>query len=262
MTDPVIAAQALAGIAPFRLVDARDEAAFAAGHPAHAVRAPLEAWIAAAKTPATFFDNHGFWQQALEDLGLDKTTPAVVYDDGRMVEAARVWFVLQYFGAKAYLLDGGWPALRDADTSGATAPRPDAPRLVALAGSGPIGLAVREELRERLDEVQVLDARTEAEYAGRDLKANKRGGHLPGATLVPHAELLQGGFFLPADQLRRRLDEAGVQDGRPVVAHCDGGGRAALAAIAALRAGYRDVHTYYLSFADWAADESCPIHTP
>jgi thiosulfate/3-mercaptopyruvate sulfurtransferase len=37
---------------------------------------------------------------------------------------------------------------------------------------------------------------------------------------------------------------------------CDG---AALAAIAALRAGYGDVDTYYLSFADWAKDESCPV---
>jgi thiosulfate/3-mercaptopyruvate sulfurtransferase len=44
-----------------------------------------------------------------------------------------------------------------------------------------------------------------------------------------------------------------------VVTHCDGGGRAALAALALLQAGFGDVHTYYLSFADWARDESCPI---
>ena len=28
---------------------------------------------------------------------------------------------------------------------------------------------------------------------------------------------------------------------------------------AAVRAGYDDVRVYYLSFADWARDESCPI---
>jgi hypothetical protein len=44
-----------------------------------------------------------------------------------------------------------------------------------------------------------------------------------------------------------------------VVTLCDGGGRAALAAAATLRAGYRDVRAYYLSFADWAKDESCAI---
>lgn len=262
MTDPVIAARQLAGIAPYHLIDVRSEADFAAGHAEAAVRAPVERWIAAAKDEATFFDNLSFWQQALDDLGLDKETPAVVYDDGRMVEAARVWFVLQYFGVNVYLLDGGWPALAEGDTSGAVGRQPDAPRLVALANAGPVGLSVREQLRERLDAVQVLDARTAAEHQGQDLKNNARGGRLPGAKLVPHAELLRDGFLLPADELRRRLHEAGMRDGAPVVTHCDGGGRGALAAIAALRAGYTDVHAYYLSFADWAADDSCPIETP
>ena len=41
--------------------------------------------------------------------------------------------------------------------------------------------------------------------------------------------------------------------------HCDAGGRAALAALAAVVAGRRDVQAYYLSFSDWAADGSCPV---
>jgi thiosulfate/3-mercaptopyruvate sulfurtransferase len=59
--------------------------------------------------------------------------------------------------------------------------------------------------------------------------------------------------------LRDLLAAAGFRPGDHVVTHCDGGGRAALAAAAAARAGYGDVHAYYLSFADWAKDESCPI---
>ena len=34
---------------------------------------------------------------------------------------------------------------------------------------------------------------------------------------------------------------------------------AALGAAAAVRAGFDDVRVYYLSFADWVRDESCPI---
>ena len=34
----------------------------------------------------------------------------VVMDDGRMTEAARVWFILQYFGLPAVVLNGGAPA--------------------------------------------------------------------------------------------------------------------------------------------------------
>jgi thiosulfate/3-mercaptopyruvate sulfurtransferase len=46
------------------------------------------------------------------------------------------------------------------------------------------------------------------------------------------------------------------------VTHCDGGGRAALTAVAAaVRAGFASVSAYYLSFSDWAKDESCPAVT-
>jgi thiosulfate/3-mercaptopyruvate sulfurtransferase len=43
------------------------------------------------------------------------------------------------------------------------------------------------------------------------------------------------------------------------VTHCEGGGRAALGAAAAVRAGFADVRVYYLSFGDWVRDESCPV---
>jgi hypothetical protein len=44
---------------------------------------------------------------------VDGSVPAIVYDDGRMTEAARVWFILQYFGATALILNGGWPAIQN-----------------------------------------------------------------------------------------------------------------------------------------------------
>jgi thiosulfate/3-mercaptopyruvate sulfurtransferase len=43
------------------------------------------------------------------------------------------------------------------------------------------------------------------------------------------------------------------------VTHCEGGGRAALGAATAVRAGFDDVRVYYLSFGDWVRDESCPV---
>ncbi|WP_245499478.1 rhodanese-like domain-containing protein [Mesorhizobium sp. M1A.F.Ca.ET.072.01.1.1] len=79
-----------------------------------------------------------------------------------------------------------------------------------------------------------------------DLRRNARGGHLPGARLLPHASLLDDGRLKPTAELPRLLSDAGLRSGEHVVTHCDGGGRAALAAIAAVRAGYDDVRAYYL----------------
>lgn len=176
-------------------------------------------------------------------------------DDGGMTEAARVWFVLQYFGLPASVLNGGLPALgaRPVEAAScATAP-------VLRPGAGRVGLMDRDRLKADLGDVRVFDTRTEAEFTGTDRKGNPRGGHLPGAANLPHDRLLDGGRLRPADDLADLLSAAGIDGARPIVSHCNGGGRGALAALAALLAGHPDVRLYYLSFADWAADASCPI---
>jgi thiosulfate/3-mercaptopyruvate sulfurtransferase len=244
---------------PLRLLDVRNAASFAAGHAPGAVRVPIEDWIAAARTPEGDFANTAFWSNAFRTLGMGAGSVAGVYDDGRMTEAARVWFILQYYGLQAVILNGGWPAVQAAARSSAEAA--SKPPTIA-PDSGLVGLMDRTRLKGTLDTETILDARTEAEHLGRDLKANARGGHLPGAVLLPHADLLDGTQLRAPDDLRARLSAAGFAPGRPVTTHCDGGGRAALAAVAALQAGFAPVSVYYLSFSDWAADESCPIVIP
>lgn len=246
------------------VLDARAEEDYRQGHWPGAVRVPVLDWEAAAKQTDTGLSEDRYWRTLIGDLGVDGRRPVAVYDDGRMTEAARVWFILQHFGVPAAVLDGGLPALYD---------RPDAhmdrtPVVPTPATFDPVptshglvGLVTRHELRDRLDDgTRIFDARTAAEFAGEDLQRNARGGHLPGARRVGHADLLTAaGRMKPAGELRAMLEAAGFRSGERIVTHCDGGGRAALAALAAVQAGFAQVEAYYLSFADWAKDESCPI---
>lgn len=259
--DPVVESSALPSMPVFRLLDVRDPAAFSSGYATNAVRVPIEVWEAAAKAGETSFENTAYWERAIGELGVDGDVLAVVYDDGRMTEAARVWFILQYFGARAFILNGGWSAIEGRDElRGAAQATPTSSTFRAQPGAGPVGLVDRQTLRAELSsDVRIFDARTAGEYTGEDLRRNARGGHLPDATLLPHASLLDGSRLKPAADLRDLLAQAGFQPGDHLVTHCDGGGRAALAAAAAARAGYDDVRAYYLSFADWAKDESCAI---
>lgn len=83
-----------------------------------------------------------------------------------MTEAARVWFILQYFGLPAAVLNGGVE-------SSTTLPQqaPDfAGALDLRPGSGPVGLRLREDLKAELGRVQVFDARSAAEYRGTTLR--------------------------------------------------------------------------------------------
>jgi len=259
--DPVVEPSDLGRLPAFRLVDARAAEVFAADVVTRAVRAPIETWEAAARAGDTGFDNVAFWARAIGELGVEGATPAIVYDDGRMTDAARVWFILQYFGATAFILNGGRPALAERDDWLGSVQTPAAPSTFpARPGSGAVGLVDRATLKAELDgDVRIFDARTAGEYRGEDLRANPRGGHLPGARWLSHASLLQGARLRAAAELRDLLSQAGFRPGDRIVTHCDGGGRAALAAAAAARAGHADVRAYYLSFADWARDESCSI---
>jgi thiosulfate/3-mercaptopyruvate sulfurtransferase len=72
-----------------------------------AVRVPLDEWDAAAKAADTGFAKTAYWDRALNALGADPTLTAVTYDSGGMTNAARVWFILQYYGLKAVIVNGG-----------------------------------------------------------------------------------------------------------------------------------------------------------
>jgi thiosulfate/3-mercaptopyruvate sulfurtransferase len=256
---PIIEPDSLAAGRPLRLLDVRDVLTFNVAHGTEAIRVPVEEWEAAAKAETTGLENVAYWEQAIRQLGVDDSALAVVYDDGRMTEAARVWFILQYFGIHAAILNGGWPALSSleipsewiASSSAAFHAKPD---------SGRVGLTDSVTLQSELEgDIRILDARTVAEFRGDDLRHNKRGGHIPGARHLPHATLLLQNRLRSSDDLRQLFNEAGFQSRDDIITHCDGGGRAALAAAAALHAGYQDVRVYYLSFSDWARNESCPI---
>lgn len=249
----------LASLGPITLLDARPLAAFDRDPPNGAVRVPVEEWDTMARDPAIGLSAADPWTAAIRGLGIDPAvaTP-VVYDDGRMTEAARVWILLQHFGIEARVLDGGLPMLQDtaglpiviADPSGATA-RP---------GSGRVAILDRAEVRDRLGSVQILDVRTAEEFTGADPRRNPRVGHLPGARLLPHAGLLrEDGTVAAAATLARSFSDAGLAEDTPVVTHCDAGGRAALGALALVEAGRSGISTYYLSFSDWSADEACPV---
>ncbi len=98
-----------------------------------------------------------------------------------------------------------------------------------------------KELKERFDrgEVAVLDIRGQAEWAA---------GHLPGVSNIPLG-------FLP-----ERMGQ--VPNGRPLVVHCQSGGRSAIAASVLLAHGRRDILNLSDGYAGWQARGYPVEHEP
>jgi thiosulfate/3-mercaptopyruvate sulfurtransferase len=176
------------------VLDVRGEAAYDAGHWPGALLLDIRQWETLAKSPEGALDRTEVWERAIGALGIDGSQPVAVYDDGRMTEAARAWFILQWHGVTVQVLDGGWPAALALPGFSASQARLESvpTHYRKPAGHKPAaGLVARDTLKHQLDgSVQILDARTEAEYRGEDLRANSRGGHLPQARHLAHKQLL------------------------------------------------------------------------
>lgn len=75
--------------------------------PLRLTRVRIADWISRAKESRTGLDDLAFWQDEIAKLGVGSESVTLVVDDGRMTEAARGWFILQYFGLPVVVLNGG-----------------------------------------------------------------------------------------------------------------------------------------------------------
>ncbi len=141
-------------------------------------------------------------------LGIGADTVVVAYDDYRNALAGRIVWVLRSYGhSAAHLLDGGLQAWTDAGYELETREPPTPPVNPPVRAGDVDGLVGIDAVHSALDEgVQVVDARSTAQYTGADTHS-RRAGHIPGAVTMPYTDLLaDDGRFLPQDELAARLE--------------------------------------------------------
>jgi thiosulfate/3-mercaptopyruvate sulfurtransferase len=111
-----------------------------------------------------------------------------------------------------------------------------------------------EDLRERLDDpqLQLVDVRPIDAYNGWRLRAEARGGHIPGARTLPFK---WHGYLDWIEIVRAK----GIRPERPLVVYGYDVGEAERVARTFSRAGYRNVGVYPGFTAEWCAHERLPM---
>jgi thiosulfate/3-mercaptopyruvate sulfurtransferase len=222
----------------------------------------LDALCTADTTVTTFLPTPAEVRRTLGGLGITDGTYVVGYAEAGSPYASRLWHVLQHFGhERVALLDGGidkWLAEG----------RPVGRERVSAAAAGfhsstVNGTTTAGELQRRLDdpELKIVDVRSPAEYDGSDRRA-ARGGHIPGALLLPwQDDLRPDGTLRSPAEIRARAEAQGIFHEHEVVTYCQGGVRAAHSAFALSRAGYPNVRVYDGSWAEWGNSPHLPAET-
>lgn len=206
------------------------------------------------------------WGKRIGQLGIGADSRVVVYDDNHSKDAARVWWILRYWGVEdVRLLNGGWVGWEKGGHPTETAETAPVPvKFVAKARAG--RLATKDDLLKSLDgnKVQIVDARSEKEFCGLDKLTNMRAGAIPGAKQLEWIDLLDKDTqrFKGSGDMKKLFDGAGIKLDEPTATHCQSGGRAAVMAFGLELMGAKDVSNYYKSWSEWGNAKDTPVVTP
>jgi thiosulfate/3-mercaptopyruvate sulfurtransferase len=195
---------------------------------------------------------------SMSRAGIGAGTHVVAYDFGDASTAARLWWLLRYFGHdRVSVLDGGiarWTAEgRPTErTVSSHAPREFIPN-------------PRPAMRVDADDLErlradpralVIDARAPERYQGRTEPIDPVAGHVPGARNHPYPANVRGPddprFKEPAC-LRERFEQLGAERAGTVVCYCGSGVNACQNLLALQLAGFDGGLLYEGSWSDWCS---------
>lgn len=196
------------------------------------------------------------FEREMRKAGVAPTTKVVAYDDAGGSVAARLWFLLGYFGHDAQaVLDGGlqaWGGPLETDI-------PSVEQGHFRAQPADRRRVLDFDQVRGLRGVPLIDARAGERYRGETEPVDPKAGHIPGALSAPFTENLDpdGRFKSPSD-LRRRYEELGAEHG--AVFYCGSGVNATHHVLAMELAGLPNARLYAGAWSDWSRRDA-PVAT-
>lgn len=217
------------------------------------------------KAPPTFLPTPQEFAALMGRLGISNTTRVIAYDERGGLYAARLWFLLNHYGhANVALLDGGWPKwTAESRPANTTVPAPVVATFAIKPGT--IGVATADDVKAAINNarVKIIDARTQNEIDGKDLRNIKRGGFIESSIPVYWEDLLdaQSRAVKPAREVEQIWRGKGVGKDDQVIVYCQVGMRASydLFTLALLGHDLTKLRNYYGAWEEWGNRDDTPI---
>ena len=163
-------------------------------------------------------------KEVMESLGIGEGTRVVAYDSNGSLWAARLWWVLNYYGhTEVTVLNGGWQKWFDEGRPMTLdVPKPEAAVFNPRANPDLVCTLEYGTANAGNPDVVFLDVRSDGEWTGATDRGNKRAGRIPGAVHLEWLNFLQDSphkTFKQAGELQSLLEQAGVPPDREVVTY-------------------------------------------
>ena len=212
------------------------------------------------------------FEAAMRRAGLNGGQLAVAYDDADSTVAARLWWMLRYYGHRQVaVLDGGY---RGWATAGMPVTklvsRPEAGDFTAATAGG-MPVLTDVEAGQLARSGFLLDSRAAERYRGEVEPVDRVGGHIPGAISAPTMQNVgdDGQLLAPSDLVRRfaslglpsPAEAATHASAAPVIGAYCGSGVTAAHQVLALELAGLPAALYVGSWSQWSFDPSKPVAT-
>lgn len=197
----------------------------------------------------------------LGSLGISAADTIVIYDNKAEVDAARLWWVLKFYGHRNMnLLNGGlknWALINSTLSTEAAAITP-----TLYTFENPVDSSIYAAfgmVYSTIEEAgwKLLDTRGTDEFTGSKLKTGAVWpGHIPGAINLDWAEAVDyngSHKFLEPQELKTKFKAIGVEETGQVICYCHSGVRSAHTFFVLTELlGYNEVRNYDGSWTEWS----------
>ncbi|MBI4841459.1 MAG: sulfurtransferase [candidate division NC10 bacterium] len=246
--------------ADLRIVDLRSQAAYTAGHIPGAIR--LDG-MKLDDSDTGYVPKPQDFAALMGSLGIGDKIRVVAYGDLGALWATRLWWTLDYYGhTKSKVLNGGWNKwTRESRRTAKEVPTARQVTFTPKVNENVICAVDYVKANLKRPGVVIIDARSQAEYNGMDVRA-KRGGHIPGAINIDWQRNLTADdlkTFKPAAELLKMYEAAGITRDKKIVTYCQTGVRAAHALFTLRLLGFETARNYDGYWAEWGNSTDLPI---
>lgn len=201
------------------------------------------------------------FKDLLENSGVNNNSNIVIYDDGDLAGASRLWWMMKYIGIdKVYILSGGIKLWKNRGYDVTT-------EETCIKSKGKINLNIQKYMEVSMEHVRnnlknseslIIDSRSKERYLGLIEPVDSKSGHIPGAKSFDWQENFKGGLILDVKELKKRFND--IKEYKEIIVHC-GSGITGCVNILALDEVGIDSKLYVGSWSDWSSYEENPINT-
>ena len=238
------------------IADTRSFKEYSEGHIPGSVHLDLFAfhWIDTTKQGIENFNDQA--RKLLSFLGVSSEKKIIFYDSVSGMLAARgVWMLMYFSHQNVFMLNGGIKKWKKENLLLETKANNFKPsKFLGKINSDLI--SGFEHIRDNLDSLKIIDARSAGEYDGSTVRAAQI-GHIPNSINIDwNQNIREDGTFKSDEELSKMYD---VPKDSEIVTYCQGAYRAANSFLVLKKLGFKNVKVYLGSWGEWGNDPALPI---